>query len=310
LTRRLQRLLPRGRGNEWAALFDRLSHNFSSTPTWLAPVEKSAGGPARWQPLPVRPPPRTEAVRVFDLFEYLPLDDVLARFEDLARRRPDSPFAFTHRAELLLWLGRYGEAEADCRRALSISEWTRWAWVGLGGALLLQMRPVEAIEVMDRADRMMTAGPPLLAFRGEAHWRAGHPGPARRDLQATVEGTPSRASSWIILALIDADDGRPSACSRVHARLCRRLPALAASARRDLGWPSRVVESSDDEKQRMLRHVLAMMRGNRSSHRITWLPRDGLLRVVGAESLGEGAQTIPGPDHASGEGASGGDVVL
>src|SRR5262249_45401921 len=59
LIRRLRHLLPRHRGDDWAALFDRLSYNFSSTPTWLAPVEKSESESARWQPLPVRPPPRT-----------------------------------------------------------------------------------------------------------------------------------------------------------------------------------------------------------------------------------------------------------
>jgi tetratricopeptide (TPR) repeat protein len=255
-------------------LLERLSFNFSATPTWIAP-------PRVWMPFPVRMGPRTESVRTFDLVQTLPVDDVLARFDALSARWPRAPYPLTHRAELLLWHGRYAEAEADCRRSLAIDETARWAWVVLVTAQHLQGRANEALESATQAVRHGEPGPPMLAARGEAHLRAGHHEAATRDLRATLAAAPTRVSAWLLLATIDVD------LDRTHLRFVERMPALAASARRDRGLSSRTVESSHDEKRALLAHALTMMRGNRSSQRVTWFPRDAEARVLRAVSLGE-----------------------
>lgn len=266
-----------GAADPAAELFDRLSFNFSGTPTWLAP--SGASEPA-WRALPVRIWSRAESVATFDLASCLPLEDVLRRFEALRLRRPTSPYPLTHRAELLLWFGRYADAENECRRALALDEETRWAWVGLTGALVMQDRIADALEVAARACRLAPAGPPLLVFRGEASLRAGDVPAGVRDLEGTLAGAPRRTSAWLLLALHGGD------LEGTHRRLLERMPVLVRSARRDLGRPADASETSADEKRALFRHVLALARGNRSSRRVTWFPAGGEAHVLDAASLG------------------------
>ncbi len=259
-------------------LLERLSFNYGATPTWLGPD-------GSWRSLPVRFPLRVLAVRTFDLCKHLPPDRVLERFDALAAAYPDRPYPHTHRAELLLWLGRYDEGARSCERALEIDVSTRWAWIGLGAAHVLRGRSAEALEVLAEGLRHSPLGGPLLGVRGEAHLALGDPERAERDLREALTYQETRTGAWLALAKAAWQRGDAATADAIHARLVERLPWLVESARRDLGQKSRSDEQDGAERAALVRHVLEMMRGNRSAGRVTWIPRDGVPRVLTARSL-------------------------
>jgi tetratricopeptide (TPR) repeat protein len=255
----------------------RLSGNLTSAPTFVSEPSRE------WTPLAAKPPARFACVRTQGFIQARPWEWVVERIGALGALYPGSPFVHTHAAELWLWCGEYARCEAECRAALALTkiEGSRWAWVGLGAALMFQERYADALEVFAESNRLMEPGPPLLAYRGETLRRSGRLAAARKDLTRALElGPPTRVSAWLNLGLIALADGHTDEARAIAAALRMRLPELLDDITRDAGMAATEVVENPEAIAALFDHALATMRGNRSSGRITYFLSDGEARAV------------------------------
>ncbi len=255
----------------------QLSGNFSNAFTYV----DSTG---EWSTFPARRPARMACLRVFDWIQVKPFPWVLERMRGLAADYPKSPYVHTHAAELALWSGDYRTCEEECTKALAISksDGTRWAWVGLGAALMLQERFDEALAVFHESNQRLPPGSPLLAYRGETLRRRGEWQAARDDLREALRLSPNRISAWVNLALVAAQCGEEEEAQRIHLRLRKRMPDFWWDVEYDLC--GRAIDSAPTPAvvAKMLEHALVVMHGNRSANRVTYFLKDGEARVVPA----------------------------
>ena len=213
----------------------------------------------------VPPHPRALARATQLLLRTRPASEVLARFDALAARFPGDPTPCTYRGETLLWLGRPAEAEASFHEALARDGVTTWAWIGMGASHLLREDLPRAREVwLESVEVLGFEGPTLFPYRAEMSWRLGDLDAARRDLAIALRGKAGRISTWLLVALIEAESGDTSIAEAVDASLLRVAPGAWLDAR-DAGGTDAVSR---------LRALLTLMRGNRSSTLPGWCAGD------------------------------------
>lgn len=253
----------------------RLSGNFTSAMTFVAQPSRV------WTPLTPKAPARFVCVRTAKAIQARPWEWVVEAIGALGAVYPGSPYVHTHAAELWLWYGEYARCEAECRKALALTttQGSRWAWVGLGAALMLQGRHADALDVFAESNRLMEPGGPLLAYRGETLRRCGDLVAARHDLMRALELGAPRVSAWLNLGLIASAEGRDADARAIAAALQARLPELVEDITGDMRpVPSEL--ASPAAISGLFQHALRAMRGNRSSGRITYFLSDGEARVV------------------------------
>lgn len=246
----------------------RLRGNRSRTPTIVSH--------GRLERIPVASSPRLTARRIQQLIRCHEVDHVLGELDALVRRHPRSPIVRCHRGEVLLWIGRAAEARDDFGRALQLDRMTVWAWIGLVGVAVLDGRLDEAFELDATASRETKAAPgrSMYVYRGEAHRKRGHREEARRDLEEAVRLDPGRASAWINLALLEADQGEVRLMLAVLQTLQTYGPGLIIDAAAELAMPLRPWPPAPPAVRALLERCLAMMRGNRSSVIVTYFAGD------------------------------------
>jgi tetratricopeptide (TPR) repeat protein len=267
-------------------LLDAMGGNRGPTPTWLrrsndgrlvfAPRPRPEPGalPARrrLERVEVRPSGRDAAVANLVRVRTEPVEGVLADFDAVAATYPRSPHPWTYRGELLIWLGRYGEAlasfaEADARAP------TRWSFVGRAAAYDLLGESEQADhwtrEGGLRFGELETAT--THVYRGERLRKLGALEQARRDLEIAVGSKSGRIGARINLALVYLGLGDEAAWRRECERLRNDAPALlwVAGVRTD-----RAIEVQD------LHAALGSMVGNRSSFLHTIVDADGRFRIL------------------------------
>lgn len=204
-------------------------------------------------------------------------------FEAIHAAYPGAPEPHCYHGELFLYLGDYVTARQHFEQALRFYERTRWAFIGLGAVELMEGNPERALEVLAEGVRLSGApGPTTYIYRGEALRRLGRHEEAVEDLEFIARQTPTRFSAWINLALSRAALGDSDFGAAVIDRLAEQAAGLLADGGRETGIdvnrPGAAVPV--EERQRLFEHLLVMMRGNRGSSALTWLTRDGKLRVV------------------------------
>lgn len=213
--------------------------------------------------------PRVEAKRA--LWRFVASgdpDEALRAFDDIHARWPDTPEPYNYRGELYLYLGDAATARAQFQKALARYRQSRWAYIGLGGAAVLEGDYDEALRVLAEGVAVGGGeGPTTYVYRGEALRCLGRTEAARRDLTHSVSTTPARVGAWVNLALLEHDAGDLAACKRVLDALTRRAPGFV----RDAGEGDAAV---------VLRRMLEMLRGNRGASCVTYFTRDGVLRSV------------------------------
>jgi tetratricopeptide (TPR) repeat protein len=222
---------------------------------------------------------RTASRALQDLLQTRDPDEVLRRFDAVLEAFGDKTYPRCYRGEVLLWLGRYGEAREDFLAALKIRDDTRWAYVGLGAVELLSGRPEAALEMLELGIvRAKGPGPTTYAYRGEAYRLLGDLPKAIADLTCACGDWPSRAGARVNLALAHGAAGDSAAQDSAYRRLLDLLPGLLADAARAAGLAS-AMTSSAAVQRRLLEQARAMMRGNRSSVLGTWYDGAGRLRA-------------------------------
>jgi tetratricopeptide (TPR) repeat protein len=276
----------------------RLAGNRCAPGTWIS-------GDGRLAPVPPTASPRILSRHALELIRVAPVEESFRRLEALAARFPDSPMPIVHRGELHLWLGRFAEARADLEAAIAIRRQTRWAWYGLAWLDILAGDPeralhtcVHGMEVMDR-----TEGPVALICRGEAYRLLGRLAEAREQLERSNALYPTRVSGWVNLALVHSAAGDGARQREAVRHVAGVAPSLISEAAAQLGEdafarvilarPWATAGPPDEDLDRVLRHALVIMRGNRGSSLITFFTADGQLRHVprslGAARLEAGA---------------------
>jgi len=227
----------------------------------------------RLRRVPVRESPREASRWALELVRVAPPEQSLAALDEVRARHPRSESPHAHRGELLLWLGRYEEAEACFREALGIQKGTRWAWIGLGGAQMLRGELEEALATQQRGVAVMGGAiGSAFIYRGEALLRLGRHEEALRDLEAAEAAHPTRLSTWLDLALLHGERGDARA-ERYLRLLMQHAPMLLEDAG---GW---WLWGEGGDAMPVLRRARDMLRGNRSSSCVTYFA-DGRLRTV------------------------------
>jgi tetratricopeptide (TPR) repeat protein len=213
--------------------------------------------------------PRVEAKRA--LWRFVASgnpNEALRVFDEIHARWPDTPEPYNYRGELYLYLGDAATARAQFEKALARYRQSRWAYIGLGGAAVLEGDYEGALRVLAEGVAVGGGeGPTTFVYRGEALRCLGRTEAARRDLTHAVTTTPARVGAWVNLALLEHDAGDVRACARVLDALTRRAPGFV----RDAG---------EGDAPVVLRGMLAMLRGNRGASCVTYFTRDGVLRSV------------------------------
>jgi tetratricopeptide (TPR) repeat protein len=223
---------------------------------------------------------RDASADTLKLLGTIPLVELERRFEELAERYPESPHPLCYWGELDLWLGEYERAIARFEAALSRSQ-ARWGYVGQAAARILRGEYEAADEAIAACNREFApvVGATTHVYVGEALRRRGDLEGAVAELTEAVRVKPGRAGAWMNLALAHrALDARDEA-RRIFHRLEARLPRLYWDTWRALGeaprWPVPPERMPD-----LFEKALEMMRGNRSSHTITYFDAEGVFRIA------------------------------
>ena len=199
-------------------------------------------------------------------------DEVLLQFETWDREGPGSGVVPSYRAEMLLWLGRFAEAERDCEEAIRREPRGRWAWIGLAQARMWQGNLSAAADALGRLERRLPRLPTLPAAQGELAFLRGDMASAEALLRRAVLAHPSRRSAWILLALTLIERGDALTAGAILSGLRRVAPDAWGGA-------------PDGDAGMSLRQQLRWQRGNRSSGFVTIFPDEGPARLLEGEHL-------------------------
>lgn len=190
-------------------------------------------------------------------------EGALKAFDAELANAKDDALVRCHRGELAMWLGRYEEAEADLRAAISLDPETRWAYIGLSALALVAgnaeeslMRNEEGIEAMGG-----TVGAAVHVHRGEALRLLGRFDEARVALDLAHDLHPGRMSVQLNLALLAQATDDEALFAAMFRELQVRAPGLLVDAQR---------ECEGDAPLEVLSRALTMLGANRSSSCITY----------------------------------------
>lgn len=231
--------------------------------------------------LAVPPSPRVASKRALWRFVATgSLDEALAELDRVHALVPRAAEPYNYRGELFLYLGDAAAARREFERAITLYGRSRWAYIGLAGAAVIEGRHGEALDHL--AEGIVQAGAPgptTFVYRGEALRCLGRPAEARADLMTSVRRNPGRIGAWVNLALLDASEGDLEAVRATFAGLRRRAPGFVSDAAEALSVdPSAPLDL--DGLVRLMEQMLTMLRGNRASSCVTYFTRDGRLRAV------------------------------
>lgn len=204
---------------------------------------------------------------------------VLQQLDELSERFAASPHPLCYRGELCLWLGRYDEALRCFDEALERRP-ARWAYVGKAAVAVLTGDQQAALSHIAecRARFEDVPGATTLVYLGESYRLVGEHARARELLSEAVRVKPGRVAAWINLALVAEQMGDVEAADALGERVERSVPRLLWTASKAISvaeWPVLPAHRSAVYQQ-----ALVMMRGNRSSHTITYFDGQGRLRVA------------------------------
>lgn len=207
------------------------------------------------------------------------LDEALSELDRVHASVPRAAEPYNYRGELFLYLGDAPSARREFERAIALYGRSRWAYIGLAGAAVLEGRYEEALSHL--AEGIVQAGAPgptTFVYRGEALRCLGRSEEARADLTISVRRNPGRIGAWVNLALLDASEGDAAALGAI-AELRRRAPGFVYDAAEALSVdPSATPDLAG--LSRLMKQMLAMLRGNRASSCVTYFTPDGRLRAV------------------------------
>ncbi|WP_106395980.1 hypothetical protein [Enhygromyxa salina] len=211
-----------------------------------------------------------------------PVEQVLAGFEVLAERYPDSPHPHTYTAEIELWRGNYQRAW-ELTDAMWTRTGTRWSYIGSGAALGLLGRHEQALErwrIGRERFKTFLGHEATYCHRGEVYRLMGRLDEARADLLQATRASETRVGAWINLALVMlADTDGEDALAPVLDQIDGLAPVLVWEASRAAA-DTPAIRVDRRRPRPVLERALQLMRGNRSSVMHTFVDDRGRLRVT------------------------------
>ncbi len=235
----------------------------------------------------VPPPPadrtlvsRDAASDVIKRLGTAPVEALERDFERLAAEFPDSPHPHCYWGELNLWLGRYERSLALFEAAFERFP-ARWSFVGRAAVHIMQ-RDFERADL--RLAECAHVYPPVVG--ATTHVYVGEMARLRGDLPAALEHLteavrckPGRSGAWMNLALTHLALGQRDEAERIYHQLEARHPRLYWDAWLALtGEPRWPIPAG--HLPELFETALEMMRGNRSSHTISYFDRHGVMRLA------------------------------
>ena len=207
-----------------------------------------------------------------------PFVQVLERFTSLEKSWPESPHVWTFRGELLLWAGRYQEAEADFHRALRTRS-CRWGYVGLAAAALFQGKLQQTNEAFAS---MQAKYPPVErattpVYQGRLARLEQRFESAEKAFALATREAPSRIGAWVERGLNANSMNNHQLMAQCIAEIKRRCPALAWRAQ------SRNHNQQTDNPVTWLETCLQLLGANRASRMVTIVEDNQLVRLPFAE---------------------------
>lgn len=192
-------------------------------------------------------------------------DEALAAFdEDVRIHGWSGALMRAHRGELLMWLGRYEEAESELLAAIDEDPRTRWAYIGLSALALQAGDGEEALRLNAEGVRAMdgTVGGSVHVHRGEALRLLGRYPEAKDALLLALQLHPARISASLNLGLLAVATGEEALAASMLQRVRTQAPGLMSDARRQVR--QRQAEEGTTT-ERVLGEALVMLGANRSS---------------------------------------------
>lgn len=261
-------------------------------PIRLAGTETEKSKLERWE---LAPSSREAATKVQEGLRTKTPSEVLHEFDLLAERFPQSPFPFTYRGEVHLWLGDYDAAFAAFEEALRRRP-ARWAYIGMAAGHLLLGETQKASELTKMGIREFghLAGATTHVYRGELHRRQGDFKAAFDDLEIALRERPTRIASRMNLALTCAGLGMRERADAELQRAVQEGPGAFWLALDALGMEAPQKWEIDSARP-VIEKALELMRGNRSSWLYSMFDAKGHFRVLPkANPFGElGKKALP-----------------
>lgn len=231
----------------------------------------------RWD---IAPNAREAAARVQDRLRLEAPSEVFHEFDLLAERFPKSPFPFTYRGEVHLWLGDYAAGFAAFEEALRRRP-TRWAYIGMAAGHMLLGEARKASELTEEGIRRFghLVGATTHVYRGELRRRQGDLKAAIEDLEIALRERPTRIAARMNLALAYAGLGMGNRADAELRRAVQEGPGIFWIALDALGMEvPRELDMTMAEP--IIEKALELMRGNRSSWLYSIFDAEGRFRVV------------------------------
>jgi tetratricopeptide (TPR) repeat protein len=207
-----------------------------------------------------------------------PAAQVAEHLTSLIDRHPNSPHPHCYRGELWLWLGDLDRAYADFSAGSERSA-ARWAFVGRGAVHVLRGDLDAAEREFEACGEKFTPVPGATthAIRAEGLRRAGRYREALGELDIALSVKQGRVSAWMNRVLCHLALGEREAAEDAFRLLRGRWPWVLFDAESQAGV------RFDEAPDVVLETALTMMRGNRSSHLITYFVQgsdDSGMRIL------------------------------
>lgn len=244
-----------------------------------APVESAAE-------LSEVPTPPASAIRLsrvacqelLKTLRYRPVAEIHQGFDELQRTYPDSAHPYCYHGELLLWEGRYDDAEAAFN-GNNGAQVARWGHVGRAAVQVHRHRFDEALAEFDQMRRSYAPlpGATTHVYMGELHRLRGDLALALEELAIATGAKPGRIGARINQVMCWALVGQIDRAQADFDTLTHRWPNLFWHATNAIGveWADR-----GDALLDVCESALRLMRGNRSSHTHTFFDETGAMRLT------------------------------
>ncbi len=207
-----------------------------------------------------------------------PIENVHAGFKALNEQFPESPHPWCYWGELRLWLGQFDEAE-KCFFGNDKAKQARWGFVGRAAVHVHRGDFDAALDEFKRLAYVFepVPGATTHVYLGELHRLRGEHEQSLREFEVALSAKPGRVAARMSAALCHIALGRRDDALLSYRSLVEKHPRLFWDISRALGhtWPS-----PEEEMSAVLEEGLRLMRGNRSSHTITYFDADDRFRIV------------------------------
>ncbi len=244
--------------------------------TALATRVRTVDGRATLERLPTVARSRTESGNALKMLRTHPFEDVAAQFDTLLATYPESPHPWCYRGELWLWKGDYDRAMADFDEGLRNIP-VRWGFVGKAAIHILRGEAEAAEAQIQICAEKFDAipGATTHVYVGELRRRQQRFAESEYELMEGLRAKPKRHAARMNLALTLAALGRRDEAQAAWNGLWEAIPGILWEAGQIEGVPLDE-RTSLGAMEVIAERALKMMRGNRSSHLITYFVDDAM----------------------------------